>query len=102
MPTRPPTYNYGRPTRQARRDRPSASRRGYGRRWRVASREFLDEHPLCKTCGADGRTAAAEVVDHIQPHRGDAGLFWDSGNWQPLCKRCHDRKTAAERAGAKP
>jgi hypothetical protein len=23
-------------------------------------------------------------------------LFWDCGNWQPMCKRHHDSKTARE------
>ena len=23
-------------------------------------------------------------------------LFWDRDNWQPLCKQCHDKKTARE------
>jgi 5-methylcytosine-specific restriction protein A len=35
----------------------------------------------------------AVIVDHIQPHRGDPGLFWAQSNWQSLCKPCHDRKT---------
>ena len=39
---------------------------------------------------------AAVVVDHIEPHRGDKIKFWDRGNWQPLCKDCHDRKTGGE------
>ncbi|WP_304879789.1 HNH endonuclease [uncultured Parasutterella sp.] len=26
-------------------------------------------------------------------------MFWDESNWQALCKRCHDRKTAAEDGG---
>jgi 5-methylcytosine-specific restriction protein A len=34
------------------------------------------------------------VVDHIKPHKGDRGLFWELANHQALCKRCHDRKTA--------
>ncbi len=37
---------------------------------------------------------AAVLVDHIQPHKGDMTLFWRVDNWQPLCKECHDRKTA--------
>jgi len=45
-------------------------------------------------CQRDGRTNPASVVDHIIPHRGVAALFWDQSNWQSLCKRCHDRKTA--------
>lgn len=32
----------------------------------------------------------AEVVDHIQPHKGDTDLFHDPDNWQALCKQCHD------------
>lgn len=40
----------------------------------------------------------ATVVDHVIPHRGDQALFWDTSNWQPLCRRCHDgRKQAEER-----
>ncbi|RKJ07590.1 HNH endonuclease, partial [Butyricicoccus sp. 1XD8-22] len=38
----------------------------------------------------------ATVVDHIKPHQGDQSLFWNENNWQPLCKRCHDRKTRTE------
>jgi 5-methylcytosine-specific restriction protein A len=42
---------------------------------------------------------AATVVDHIVPHKGDKVKFWDSSNWQSLCKRCHDAKTATEDGG---
>jgi len=71
----------------------SASDRGYGRRWRVARRQWLKRHPLCVLCEADGRVVAAEVVDHITPHRGNRDAFWNQENWQSLCKQCHDRKT---------
>ena len=46
-----------------------------------------------------GRRTPATVVDHIVPHKGDKKLFWDSGNWQPLCGPCHSRKTAKEDGG---
>lgn len=23
-------------------------------------------------------------------------MFWDKSNWQPLCKKCHDKKTMTE------
>jgi 5-methylcytosine-specific restriction protein A len=78
------------------RQRPSAARRGYGRRWRRARAAFLARHPLCAACGAQGRVVPVTVVDHVVPHRGDAALFWDEKNWAALCKRCHDRKTARE------
>lgn len=41
----------------------------------------------------------ATVVDHIVPHCGNQQLFWDTDNWQPLCKKHHDRKTATEDGG---
>ena len=76
----------------------SASERGYGRRWQKASRLFLQEHPFCVECLKEDppRYVKATVVDHIVPHRGDAHLFWDKNNWQPLCKRHHDLKTGRE------
>jgi 5-methylcytosine-specific restriction protein A len=40
------------------------------------------------------KLTAATVVDHILAHKGDAGLFWKQSNWQALCRRCHNRKTA--------
>ena len=79
--------------------RPSAAARGYGSRWQKARAGFLLAHPLCAAHGERGETVAANVVDHIIPHRGDMRLFWDSGNWQALCKRCHDIKTATEDGG---
>jgi 5-methylcytosine-specific restriction protein A len=42
---------------------------------------------------------AANEVDHIKPHKGDMALFWDSSNWQSLCKPCHSAKTATEDGG---
>ncbi|MBP3805099.1 MAG: HNH endonuclease [Oribacterium sp.] len=71
----------------------SANARGYNSRWRRESKQFLKLHPLCAECFKNGVATEATVVDHIIPHRGDQKLFWDRSNWQPLCKRCHDRKT---------
>ena len=81
------------------KDRGSASARGYDRRWQKYTRSFLAEHPLCTECQRQGRVTAAQVVDHIIPHRGDPELFWDTKNHQALCKPCHDRKTAREDGG---
>ena len=74
----------------------STESRGYGNRWRKASKQFLEAHPLCEECKRQGKYVKATVVDNIIPHRGDQELFWDRSNWQPLCKRCHDRKTRRE------
>ncbi len=83
---------------RARQARPSSAQRGYGARWQKVREHFLRAHPLCVDPFSEhgGRPTAAEVVDHRVPHKGDQALFWNAANWQPLCKRCHDRKTAIE------
>lgn len=73
--------------------------RGYGYRWQQARVLHLSAHPLCAMCEAAGRVTAASVVDHIKPHKGDESLFWNRGNWQSLCKPCHDSDKRAEEAG---
>lgn len=70
--------------------RPTAAQRGYGSRWQKARAGYLRKHPLCVMCEREGRTTIATVVDHIKPHGGDKELFWDSSNWQALCKECHN------------
>ena len=78
--------------------RGSAAQRGYDAEWRRRRKAFLVQHGYrcAETVGAEARRCLtpASVVDHIVPHRGDPGLFWDEANWQCLCKRHHDRKTA--------
>lgn len=82
-------------TQQQDEERGSAHERGYDSRWRKARDTYLKRYPLCLHCMSEGRLETAAVVDHIIPHKGDSHLFWDSkNNWQPLCKPCHDRKTA--------
>lgn len=80
--------------------RGSSTERGYNYRWQKARATYLSRHPLCKMCEGRGRVTAATIVDHIIPHRGDQALFWDTSNWQSLCKPCHDSvKQAEERRG---
>lgn len=74
----------------------STQEKGYGPRWRKARAAFLRTHPLCVRCFERGQLTKATVVDHIRPHRGDPALFWDTSNWQSLCKPCHDRKTMTD------
>lgn len=76
------------------KQRGTRTQRGYDGRWQKARKTFLEHHPLCAECQRRGVLTPATVVDHIIPHRGDKTLFWDTTNWQPLCKSCHDRKTA--------
>jgi len=96
--------------------RGSAAERGYDSKWTKARAAYLRKHPLCVYCRREDRLTAATVVDHITPHRlkeaidsGDEAriaearrLFWDSANWQSLCKPHHDgQKQAEERAQAR-
>lgn len=81
------------------RNRQTAAQRGYDSKWRKVRRAYLLKHPLCVECTEEEQVTAATVVDHIIPHKGDKALFWDSKNWQPLCKSHHDRKTAREDGG---
>jgi len=74
----------------------TTTERGYDGRWKKAREAYLRKHPLCLYCEREGRITAATVVDHIVPHRGDKAIFWDSSNWQPLCKACHDSVKAKE------
>ena len=70
------------------------------RRWRRASKLFLRENPLCRMCQEVGRARLAQVVDHIEPHRGDPELFWDQENWQGLCATDHSAAKQAQEKGS--
>jgi len=68
-------------------------------RWRKVREGHLCQYPLCSECERQGAVAAATLVDHVTPHKGDYGLFWDPMNWQSMCDPCHNRKTATEDGG---
>lgn len=100
MPARAPQFRIPRPLATVRPDiRETSHQRGYGSAWRQARLAFLQSHPLCVQCASTARVTAASVVDHITPHKGNMALFWDTANWQPLCKPCHSRKTAKKDGG---
>lgn len=82
--------------RQYDSQRGSSADRGYNGRWQKARITFLSRNPLCKMCEEEGHVTEATVVDHIIPHRGDQDRFWDTDNWQPLCKRHHDATKQSE------
>ena len=79
--------------------RENAHQRGYTNKWRDARAQYLREYPLCLHCMQKNLITPATEVDHIVPHKGDMGLFWNRKNWQPLCKPCHSTKTAKEDGG---
>ncbi len=77
-------------------DRPSASKRGYGAKWQRKRKAFLKRpgNELCH-CGKP-----ATDVDHIEAVDGPQDpLFWDEGNWCPLCHGCHSAKTNRQDGG---
>ena len=77
--------------------RGTSAERGYNSRSREEARKrFLGRYPLCVECLKDNRVTTAQIVDHVIPHKGDHILFWDENNWQSLCKRHYDIKTAKE------
>lgn len=67
-------------------------------RWQRMRKVFLNQpdHLYCARCRAQGRYTLAKVVDHIIPAE-ICGNFWDTSNWQPLCRRCNDVKAAEDR-----
>ena len=94
----------GRCANHPRRSTRSARAKEYNKlyktaRWRRERRAYLNLHPLCRHCQEDGITKLADVVDHIVPHKGDVAMFYNQDNWQPLCKRHHDKKTATQDGG---
>jgi 5-methylcytosine-specific restriction enzyme A len=68
----------------------------YGRKWKAARAEFLRQNPRCVYCARRGVQTRATVVDHVYPHRGVWGLFWNRNNWQPLCTPCHSGAKQSE------
>ncbi len=90
MTQRPPSFRpqrFGKAFTRPEASRPSAAKRGYGRKWRMIRAAFLKAHPQC-ACGA-----AATEVDHILALSKGGTNEW--ANLQPMCKPCHARKTVA-------
>lgn len=81
-------------SRAVTRARGSAAARGYDAAWRRLRLAVLAEEPLCRFCKAEGKVTPATVVDHID------GNAWNRArlNLRPLCKPCHDRRTARDQA----
>lgn len=70
-------------------------------RWQAARAAQLARVPCCEACTAQGQVTAATVCDHRQPVR-LGGDFWNTSNYQSLCQRCHQAKSAAERQQTLP
>jgi 5-methylcytosine-specific restriction endonuclease McrA len=78
--------------------RGSARSRGYSAAWDDAAAQLRKAHPLCRGCEAIDRVMPAELIDHVEPHKGDPRKFWDQSRWQAACKWHHDQvKQSLER-----
>lgn len=79
----------------------AAYRHLYGTKaWYRLRYHQLQKQPLCQFCAERRRVTAADIVDHIEPHRGDEAKFFDPENLQSLCKSCHDSiKQQLEKSG---
>lgn len=66
-------------------------------RWRTESKKYLRLNPWCSGYPEPGSCfSAATDVDHVEPI-GTPGVDpFDPANWQPLCHRCHSKKTGTE------
>jgi 5-methylcytosine-specific restriction enzyme A len=65
------------------------------RRWRAVRMAHLQAEPLCRSCKAEGRVAAATIVDHVKPMK-QGGAPFDDANLQGLCSPCHSAKSIRE------
>lgn len=71
-------------------------------RWKATRSAQLKREPHCRMCAADGVKTRAIVADHVQPHRGNAAIFWN-GPFQSLCLHHHNAaKQRHEKLGYSP
>lgn len=74
--------------------------------WKSTREKMLLINPWCVECAKHELRVRATDVDHVVPHRGNRGRFFDENNLETLCHRCHSRKTMREqnerRSGGQP
>jgi 5-methylcytosine-specific restriction protein A len=75
--------------------------------WLSLRQQQLAKQPLCERHLKRGQAVAANVVNHLRPHRGDRLLFLNPANLESVCKACHDgeiqqqeKRGHSSRAGA--
>lgn len=59
------------------------------KRWKNLKKLIINNNPICNLC----RSELATEIDHIKPIKTNPELAYSISNLQPLCKRCHSRKT---------
>jgi len=95
MPTRPKKnkrmYGYTYEKKREGYTRVRSASEYHTARWTRASKVFREAHPLCVMCEKEGIITPSEVVDHIIPYP-VCQDFFDSSNWQSLCRRHNAEK----------
>ena len=66
-------------------------------KWRKYSHDIRRKEPLCTHCKENGKTVLATMVDHIKPIL-QGGDKWLRSNLQPLCSKCHAKKSASDKS----
>ncbi|NEU68332.1 HNH endonuclease [Spirosoma agri] len=85
----------------ANQGRENPNREIYGSsRWKRTSKNHLRAHPFCVHCEAAGKLTVATITDHIRSIN-QGGEPWDPENYNSLCLKCHQTKSAKERHQAK-
>jgi 5-methylcytosine-specific restriction protein A len=77
-------------------NRPNSNSRGYDRKWRLFSVEYLKVHKFCVKCGA--------LSCHVHHEGGfkNEQEKYDRKRLRALCHRCHNIVTKQDRPKAKP
>lgn len=63
----------------------------YTTQWKLISKLYRKQHPLCEECEREGMLTPADLVDHIVAVT-DGGSMWSWDNLQSLCMHCHNKK----------
>ena len=72
--------------------RPTRTKKSYGRAWQRARNHYIQLHPFCEMCLRSGRYTQATEVHHVLPISQDGTNAQE--NLMSLCKPCHSRITA--------
>lgn len=65
------------------------------KQWKDFRKNYLILNPLCRICEQNNTVTEANTVDHIQPIK-QGGSRWSTYNLQPLCSKCHAKKSALD------
>lgn len=68
-------------------------------RWQKIRNIIMGRKPVCPVCMHQNKVVPATDVDHVFPHRGNPGDFYDLDNCWALCSFHHMQKTALESNG---